>query len=51
MSISFTHMTSCGSIVSDLFAVAWVAIPFGVMVALGRYRQPAAPATTLGLDR
>jgi hypothetical protein len=51
MGISFTDMTACGSIVSDLFAIAWVAIPFGMVAALGRYRQRAAPATTLGLDR
>ena len=51
MGISFTDMTSCGSIVSDLFAIAWVAIPFGLLVALGRRRLRAAPPATLGLDR
>ena len=49
MGIRFT--TSCDSIVSDLFGIAWVAIPFGIVVAFGRYRQRAAPSMTLGLDR
>jgi hypothetical protein len=41
----------CGSMVTDLVSVAWVAIPFGLLVAIGRYRQRAVAATTLGLGR
>lgn len=44
-------MTSCGTIVSDLFSVAWMAIPFGLLVAVARYRQRAASLPSLGLGR
>ena len=51
MGISFSEMTSCGSMVSDLFSVAWVAIPLGLLVAVARHRPRPASLRTLDLGR
>lgn len=48
MGISFSD---CGSMVSDLFSVAWLAIPLGLLVAVARLRQRAASLPSLDLGR